>query len=328
MRPRIASALAIAVWLLAACGVDPADAPLVGTLERDRIELVAEANEAIVEIAVREGEGVLAGALVLRQDDARLRAQVARAEATRSQAQARLAELERGPRGERVREARARLAGAESSLANALREIERARALVRERFESPARIDQLETQAAEALARRDEARAALDALEAGNTSEEVAQARAAFAAAEAALADEEIRLTRLRVLAPRSGKVDALPFEVGERPPAGAVVAVLLAAGPPYARVYVPEALRARVAEGLPATVRIDGRERSFAARLRSVSDEAAFTPYFALTQHDRGRLAYLAEVELTEPEAESLPAGVPLELRFEWSAAVRGPGD
>ena len=46
---------------LAACGDDRGGA-LLGTLERDRIELVAEAQEPITRVAVREGEAVKAGA--------------------------------------------------------------------------------------------------------------------------------------------------------------------------------------------------------------------------------------------------------------------------
>ena len=49
---------------------------------------------------------------------------------------------------------------------------------------------------------------------------------------------------------------------------------------------------------------------------MRYVSSEAAFTPYYALTQEDRGRLSYLAEVTLTdELAAARLPSGVPVEV-------------
>src|SRR5262245_49454384 len=51
---------------LAGCGGD--HAALLGTLERDRVELVAEAQEPIVVVAVREGEPVAAGQLLLRLD--------------------------------------------------------------------------------------------------------------------------------------------------------------------------------------------------------------------------------------------------------------------
>jgi len=56
---------------------------------------------------------------------------------------------------------------------------------------------------------------------------------------------------------------------------------------------------------------------------VRKLSHDAAFTPYFALTQHDRGRLVYLAEVEVAGPAADALPTGVPVEVRFELEPPV-----
>ena len=46
--------------LLVVAGCSPGDdAVLLGTLERDRLELVAEAHEPIVELLVREGDARL-----------------------------------------------------------------------------------------------------------------------------------------------------------------------------------------------------------------------------------------------------------------------------
>jgi HlyD family secretion protein len=54
---------------------------------------------------------------------------------------------------------------------------------------------------------------------------------------------------------------------------------------------------------------------RPFSGTLRYIAGEASFTPYYALTQRDRSRLAFLAEIDLPEPEARNLPAGVPVEV-------------
>ncbi len=303
---------------LAACAEDPAELPALGTLERDRIELVAESDEPVVERPVQEGDRVLAGALLVRLEAGRVAAQAARARSVRDEAAARLAELRRGPRTERILEARAVLAGAEGALGTAVSELARAQALARADYASRARLDQAETSHAAALATRDAARARLLALETGATAEELTAGESALAAAEAALAAAELRHERLAVRAPRAGTVDALPFELGERPPPGAVVVVLLAEGPPWARVHVPEPVRVKLRPGARARVRIDGFEGAFEGRLRSVSHEAAFTPYYALTQRDRSRLSYLAEVDVVSPEARELPSGVPVEVTFE----------
>ena len=69
---------------------------------------------------------------------------------------------------------------------------------------------------------------------------------------------------------------------------------------------------------GTRARIRVDGRDREFEGLVRWVSSDEAFTPHFALTEHDRSQLVYLAEVDLVEPEARELPAGVPVEARFD----------
>ena len=305
-----------------ACRDDLSELPALGTLERDRLELVAEADEPVLENVVREGDRVAAGALLVRQGGGRVAAQADRARAARDEARARLDELEHGPRHEQISEARAQLAGAEGALRTATRERERAEQLAEADFASRARLDQARMSFDAAHAARDAARARLEALVTGSRSEEIARGESALAAAEAALVEAELRRERLDVRAPRSAFVDALPFEPGERPPPGAPLVVLVADGAPWARVHVPEPLRTRLRPGARARVRVDGYSEPFEGRLRSVSHEPSFTPYFALTQRDRSRLSYLAEVDVTSPAALELPAGLPVEVTFELAAS------
>lgn len=311
---RLTSGL-LAVLALTACGSGTDDGIAVGTLERDRIELIAEAQEPIVEIRVREGQRVEEGDLLVRHDGGRLEAQVTRAESARDRAAARLAELVRGPRAERIHEARARLSGVESLLAAAERDLERASKLAEQGVLAPERLDREQARRDDALASRDAAKAVLQALEEGSTDEEIQQARAALSEAEASLAELRIHRERLLVRAPRAGQIDALPYEIGERPPQGAVVVVMLADAAPYARIYVPEPLRVRIQPGLDVSVRVDGIDEDLAGRVRSVSHDAVFTPYYALTERDRSRLAYLAEVDLVDSQARDLPTGLPVEV-------------
>ena len=79
--------------------------------------------------------------------------------------------------------------------------------------------------------------------------------------------------------------------------------------------MFVPEHLRTRVTPGVSIDVRVDGEDRTFSGRVRWVSADATFTPYFALTEHDRSRLSFLAEIDI--PEATHLPSGVPLQADF-----------
>ncbi len=287
------------------------EAAMVGTLERDRIELKVESNEPLVAIHVQDGQAVVAGDLVLEQDATRAQARLAQQTAVRDQAAARLAELERGPRQEAIGESRARLASLQALTVNATAELQRARDVFDQGLSSQAVLDGAAAASKSARAQETAARQALAALLHGTTPEELQQAAAALAAAAAVVKQAEIDVERSRIRAPVDGIVDKVLFQLGERPAAGATVAVLLDSARSFARVYVPEYLKARLRPGMRVEVRIDGLDHSLQGLVRWVSADASFTPYFALTEYERSRLSYLAEIDLAD--AAGLPSGVPL---------------
>lgn len=305
-----------AVFALAACQAgDPHDA--VGLLEWERVTLSAETSETIVGIAVAKGERVEAGQAILSLDRQRLEAQRDQVVHQREQAAARLAELRRGPRSEEIDEARARVRGDESDLANAEHELMRLQGLVGRKLASQEALDNARTQRDRARAGFEVSTAALQMLLAGNTLEQLQQAEAQLAQTGAQLREADLSLERLTLTAPRPGRIDDLPFYVGERPAPGATLAVLLAGERPYARVYVPAAVRAQVIPGTRANVHVDGVDKPLDGTVRRVSSEATFTPYFSLTENDRARLSYVAEIDLIGPAAADLPGGLPVTVDF-----------
>lgn len=318
-RPRIRATWGAALVCLALGGCSSAHDPLpaLGTLERDRLELTAEAGEPVVGIAVREGEHVEAGQVLLQLDSANSSARLKGLQAQVGGAQRQLDELVSGARAEEILQARARVEAAESVAQNATREYQRVRELLERRLVSQSAVDQQRTSSEAADAGLKEARAQLTLLLKGTRSEALDRARDDLTRAQAEQEQAAIGASRLTVRAPRAGTIESLPFKLGSRPPAGSPVVVMLADGQPYARIYVPELLRANISAGTAAQVHVDGKPQAFAGTVRFISSEAAFTPYFALTQKDRGRLSYLAEVVLTEAAAAQLPAGIPVEVTF-----------
>jgi len=312
----------LAALPLAAC--DDADVAnvVVGELASDRIELVAEVNEPITEIAVAEGETVTAGQLVLRQDDTRARARLREAEAAVGQARARLDELVRGPREEQIEQARANLEGARQDVEFRRLQFQRAKDLLEKELASPETRDRARAELDAAEAGLELRRAQLQELLAGTTVEQLAQAEQALQQAEARRDGAAVDVERHVLRATVDGVFDSRLFEVGERPPAGQPVAVILGGRQPYARIYIPERLRAHVRPGTEARVSVDGIGTPLAGRVRWVAHEAAFTPYFALTERDRGRLTYLAKVDLEE-RRERLPDGVPVAVELALPDAV-----
>jgi HlyD family secretion protein len=91
--------------------------------------------------------------------------------------------------------------------------------------------DQARSRRDSALASRDQMRARLRLLQEGTRPEQVREAEAAVTRARAALAELETSAALYEVRAPRTGWIEALPYELGERPPAGAPVVVMLAEG-------------------------------------------------------------------------------------------------
>ena len=300
--------------LLAACGRHD-ESTLPGTLERDRVELVADANEAIVSLPFSEGATVKAGDVIVVQDRALSTADLDAARAQLAEAEARADELKNGPRNTTIRAAVARRDAAKAQRDDAVRERDRLLGLVARSLVSKSEADRQTAAALTAEATLREAEADLRELQEGTRSEQLAQARQAADSARATLQGLETTSARLEVRSPIAGTIDALPFRLGEKPARGATVAVLLASTAPFARVHVPEPIRAQVKIGTGATLRIDGIERTFKGQVRFIASEAEFTPYYSLTAADRSRLSFLAEVVIDDSGDTSLPSGVPVDV-------------
>jgi HlyD family secretion protein len=308
---RIPFLLCFVTVALGACSRDTPPA-FLGTLEWDRIAVPAEVSEPITQILVKEGDQVEAQQLLLTLDTQRTHAQVDAAQADVNRLQAALDELRHGARAETIDATRAALARADSTAANARITRDRAADLRHKGLNAQADLDNAETALRQANADAHAAHANLDQLLHGTRPEDLAQGEAALAQAQANLAQLGLTLHRLEVHAPRAGRIDALPFKLGDRPPVGAGVASLLVGDAPYARVFVPEPLRASVQQGARFNVRVDGVDTPFTATLARIRSEASFTPYYALHGDDASRLTYRAELVLDGAEARKLPAGIP----------------
>ena len=274
------AALTLALLLLAGCKAEAPQA--LGTLEWDRVTLPSPVAEKIVRIDVREGQQVAEGAPLLQLELTRTQSQLAAAQAQATQSREVLAELRAGPRSEDIAQARANLDAAQAQARDA-------RAYY-------ARLQPLGTRQLVAAADVDRARAAAEAQQSGQAA----------------------TTGKLDVVAPRAGRVDSLPYRLGDEAPIGAPLAVMLVGDAPHARIYVPEPLRPQVQVGDAATVRVGANgERSYRGRVRMIRSEPTFTPYYALSGKDAARLSYLAEVQLEGEGVAELPAGLPLRVEF-----------
>jgi HlyD family secretion protein len=307
--PYVALALA-----LAGCSGESPHA--LGTLEWDRITLPSPAAERIVSIDVREGQRVRAGEQLLRLEAGRTQSQLAAAQAQARQGSAALAELKAGPRREDIAQSRAAVVAAQAQAIEARANFNRVQSVSAQKLVSVAEVDRARAVMDSAEAQLRVAQQALLERERGTRSEQIAQGEAAAQAASAQADAQRLTLDKLTLVAPRDAQVDSIPYKLGDQAPVGAPLVVLLAGDAPYARVYVPEKLRAGVRVGSTARVYVDGIDRAWQGTVRMIRSEPTFTPYYALTGQDAARLSYLAEVQLGM-DAAGLPAGLPLWAEF-----------
>jgi HlyD family secretion protein len=288
----------------------------LGTLERDRITHTATANEIIVDLPLLRGGLVTKGDVLVQLDSRHQSALTAKAAAFVAAAQANLDKLHNGARSEEVAAASAELEGIKAALTESMSAYIRANNLVGKGLVSQATLDQ-------ALAVKDANTAAAHAAEEklrlltnGTRYEDLLIGEANLAVMKAELASENKKLADLTIIATRDGLLDNLPWNLGERVTIGSPLAIVTAGNAPYARIYVPETYRVNVRVGDSLIVHVDGLQQSITGKVRWISTEPAFTPYYALNQEERARLMYLAEVQLPDNYL-TLPSGIPVEVEL-----------
>ena len=134
------------------------------------------------------------------------------------------------------------------------------------------------------------------------------EAGAALAEAAARLKQSEKRLADFSICSTAAGVVDQIPFDVGERVPAGGVVAVILADEAPWVRVWLPARAASLAKPGLEAQVRVQGIGRILKGRLVDVAREPEFTPHYALTERERAHLVFETRIVLLDAPQELRP--------------------
>ncbi|QSX32251.1 HlyD family efflux transporter periplasmic adaptor subunit [Shewanella avicenniae] len=303
------------VLLQALTACEQSTSVAMGTLERDRMLLTAPVNAKIVQLPVEEGQHVKQGEILVQLDTVTAAALRAQRQAELEQATAQLRLFEKGARQESIAAAQSAYIAAKAAAVDAERQYQRSQQLVKQQMVGQADVDN-------ALANRDQTAAYQQQLYQqwqqllnGNRPEEIEQAKQQVNAAAAALQVAEKSLADLSITAPKEGVVDILPWKTGDRVPAGAQLAVLLASERLYARVYVPQTALTKLHQGDAVMVKVDGLADSVQGVIGHIRSQPSFTPFYALNERDRARLMYLTEIEF--PPQLPLAVGAAVEVRL-----------
>ncbi|MCF2849774.1 HlyD family efflux transporter periplasmic adaptor subunit [Pseudoalteromonas sp. ACER1] len=299
--------------VITACS-DSNEGVALGTLERERVIHPATSNEILIDLPVSAGQLVEKGQVIAKFDAELQQAIVAKAQAQLAQATAFLEKTLNGARPEEVAAASAKVAAANAAYTQSEANFRRAKTLVKDKLASQETLDSATAARDETFANLESAKQNLNELTNGSRVEDINSAKAQVQAAEAELKVQQKYLSDLTIKAMRAGRVDNLPWHVGERVTKGSPVVIIQANSAPYARVYIPEPYRAKLNQGMTLTVRVDGIDKDIQGELTWIATEPAFTPFYALNQEERARLMYLAEVTLPTSE-NNLPTGVPAQV-------------
>ena len=254
--------------------VEAAYAPLVRSLRfsarveaLSRVDVGSTVTGRVERVDVTEGSAVRKDDLLVELESQELRAALAQAQASRLQAQARLAGLRSTGRGA----VQASLQQAQAAARAAQAEFDRVTQLVAQNFVSASRLDDARRARDVALAQLEAAGAQVQAVADSGT--EVKQAQAQLQLADAGIAAATARLAQTRLRAPADAQVLARQVEPGQIVQAGRALLTLALTGPTQLTAQVDERFLDQLALEQPAAVVADAYPgRRFAARVLSIA--------------------------------------------------------
>ena len=309
---RIQNAIAVCTLLtLGACGSEPATT-ITGYAEGEYVYVAAPEGGWVSEMLVTRGAQVRAGDPLFTLDaDAQL-AQRDQAAAQLRQAEALLANSEKGRRSDEIAALEAALTQARANRTLAEAKFKRATDLKQRGFVSQAALDTRRAQRDAAAMQVKQTDANLALARKGARNDEIAAARASAEGAKAALARAEYALSQRRIQAKVAGRVEDTLRRAGEFvPPGGAVVQIL----PPQnvkLRFFVPEQLRSKLAVGTIVGVGCDGCAKDLKGRVTFIASSAEFTPPVIYSVGSREKLVWMVEAV---PEGGVLTPGQPIDV-------------
>jgi multidrug efflux pump subunit AcrA (membrane-fusion protein) len=243
-----ASGFAFATWRVAQAArplpparpaADPATAPYeskiagAGLVEArsQNIAIGTAVSGLVVSVDVQVGGRVKKGDALFHLDERDKAAELAVRLCALGSAQAELARLEALPRPEDLPPAAARVATAESVLADSAQQLALAESVQDKRAISTQELDRRRFAVQTAKAQADQARADLARIQAGAWAPELELARAALRAAEARVAAQRTEIERMVVRASVDGTILAVNLRPGEYAQAGPAATPLMLLG-------------------------------------------------------------------------------------------------
>jgi HlyD family secretion protein len=302
----------LAAVLLTTCG-DPGPSGYNGYVEGEYVRVASPFAGELTLLQVKRGDVVAAGAPLFALERDSEKAAREEAQARVNQAQARLADLQKGRRPQELDSARAQLAQAEASLKLSSSDLKRNEELLAAGFISAARLDEMRSAEQRDQARVKQLKADLAVAHLAARPDEIAAASADVKAARDALAQAEWKLQQKSQTATQSALVADTLYQQGEWVPAGAPVVSMLPPENVKVRFFVPEARVGTLRIGQAVIIRCDACAEPVEATLTFIAPEAEYTPPVIYSRENRAKLVFMVEARPSAEKATRLHPGQPV---------------
>jgi HlyD family secretion protein len=292
-----------AYWRLSHPPAAATSVTVFGTIDIRQTQVAFNDSDRIAHLYFHEGDRVTRGQLLGDLDETRLKANADKADADVETADKTLTRLLDGSRPEEIAEARAALAAAVATEANARINLARYNTLSPSGAETKQNRDNAEQSLKVAAANRDAAEQALALALEGPRWEDIAVARAQLASAKAAAAYAHRQYEDAKLLAPANGMIEDRILEPGDMVTPQTPVYTLDLDDPVYARAYLPEHELGKIRTGMRAWIETDAYPgEKFPAWIGFIATTAEFTPKTVETTDLRTALVYRLHVYACNP--------------------------
>ncbi len=289
---------------------------LNGRIETATVDLGPKVAGRVIAVAVREGDRVKAGDLLMKLDLGETTIAVEREEAGVRSAEAKVDDLEAGSRNAEISAAIAEVNDRKAAVQLALKEHDRQMALLHEGVTTQRESDLAQTELERARASQKVSEQRLALARDGFRSDQTAAAKADAQRAAAMLKQSVILAQESEIRAPADGVILHRLAEPGQLIAAGRPVITMAFADRLYVRTFIPEAKLGKVKMGMAASVSVDAHpNKTFPARISEISPESEFTPKAVETREERVNLVYAAKADLVRGWKEPLVPGQPAEI-------------
>jgi len=310
-------ALVAVVLVLPACS-NEGPRTYQGYAEGEYVRVAAPFAGTLQKLAVARGTWVKAAdALFILEQENEAAARREAVERVKN-AEAQLANLQKGRRPPEIDAIRAQLAQAETALKLSATQLKRNEQLVAQNFIAKERLDESRAAYDREFQHVAELKAQLATARLAARPDEIKAAESNVAAARAALAQADWKLAQRTVEAPVAGLVQDTYYVTGEWVNANQPVVSLLPPENIKVRFFVEEGRVGALQVGQRVTATCDGCAAPVAATVSFISPQAEFTPPVIYSRDQRAKLVFLIEARPAAADAVKLRPGQPLDIALQ----------